>query len=148
MNRQKEEEWGRFLWTQARDLSHLFTLNDFQKRGKKIKPKVKKRKLESRFLHVWFPTDDLPNTVHWETEACWKLRENNMLENITPQESHRINSDLLKCLRSCCLAFEKSCVFMQYKLMVQPLSKCYKFSQEFRICFLCSFSLDFGNTAG
>lgn len=45
-----------------------------------------------------------------------------MLENITPQESHRINSDLLKCLRSCCLAFEKSCVFMQYKLMVQPLS--------------------------
>lgn len=62
-----------------------------------------------------------------------------MLENITPQESHRINSDLLKCLRSCCLAFEKSCVFMQYKLMVQPLSKCYKFSQEFRICFFMLF---------
>lgn len=58
-----------------------------------------------------------------------------MLENITPQESHRINSDLLKCLRSCCLAFEKSCVFMQYKLMVQPLSKCYKFSQELRTVF-------------
>lgn len=37
--------------TGARDGSHLFTLNDFQKRRKKL-GKVKGRKPESRFLHV------------------------------------------------------------------------------------------------
>lgn len=99
-------------WTGARDGSHLFTLNDFQKR-RNIEGEEKKKRPECRFL-CWFPAADLlKHHRRGETNkramvrTSWKSERKQFA--LVPQESHSVNSDLW----SWCLVMKRSCLFRQ-----------------------------------